>query len=108
MPSKLVLNNDEIKAVVDFKYFETPEQEYARDIWLLLYRLNGINFCDLLRMKWNDIKGNCLVFLRKKTELTTVKNVRQMRAPLIPGAMELIEKIGVKSSPFFTLESCSR
>jgi len=100
MPSKLVLSNDEIKSVVDFKDFETSEQEYARNVWLLLYRLNGINFCDLLRMKWADIKGNCLVFFRKKTELTTVKNVRHIRAPLIQGAIELIEKIGVKSSPF--------
>ena len=30
----------------------------------------------------------------------TVKNVKQINAPLIPGAMELIEKIGVKTSPF--------
>jgi len=100
MPSKLVLSNTEIKAVVDFKDFENSEQEYALDIWLMLYRLNGINFCDLLRMRWTDIKGNCLVFFRRKTELTTVKNVKQIRAPLIPGALELIEKIGVKSSPF--------
>ena len=86
--------------VADFKNFETSEQEYSLDIWLLIYRLNGINFCYLLRMKWTDIKGNCLVFFRKKTELTTMKNVRQIRAPLIPGATELIDKIGAKSSPF--------
>jgi hypothetical protein len=36
----------------------------------------------------------------KKKELTTVKNVRHIRAPLIQGATELIEKTGVKSSPF--------
>ena len=100
MPSKLVLSNDEIKSVVDFKDFENPEQEFSRDVWLLLYRLNGINFVDLLRMRWTDIHGNCLVFFRRKTELTTIKNVKQIRAPLIPGALDLINKIGLKSSPF--------
>ena len=99
-PSKLVLSNDEIKSVVEFKDFENPEQEFSRNVWLLLYRLNGINFVDLLRMRWTDIHGNCLVFFRRKTELTAIKNVKQIKAPLIPGALELIEKIGVKSSPF--------
>ena len=99
-PSKLVLSNDEIKSVVDFNDFDKPEQEFSRDVWLLLYRLNGINFVDLLRMRWTDINGNCLVFFRRKTELTTIKNVKKINAPLIPGAVELIEKIGVKSSPF--------
>ena len=40
-----------IAITVDFTDFETKEQEYARDIWLTLYRMNGINFADLLRMK---------------------------------------------------------
>ena len=99
-PSKFVLTNDEIKSLVAFNDFETPQQEYARDTWLLLYRLNGINFVDLLRMRWTDIHGNCLVFFRRKTEHTTIKNVKHIRAPLIPGALALIGKIGVRSSPY--------
>ena len=85
---------------MNFKDFENPEQEFSRDVWLLLYRLNGINFVDLLRMRWTDMHDKYFVFFRRKTELTTIKNVKQIRAPLIPGAIELVEKLGVKSSPF--------
>jgi hypothetical protein len=32
------------------------EHEFARDVWVMLYRFNGANFADLLRMKWSQIK----------------------------------------------------
>jgi len=40
---KFVMTNDEIQKIVDFKDFDNKEQEYARDIWLFLYRASGIN-----------------------------------------------------------------
>ncbi len=46
-PKKLVLRNEEIQKVIDYKDPENPDREYARDIWLFLYRANGINFADL-------------------------------------------------------------
>ena len=45
-PQKLVLKNDEIQKVISFSNFDNKEQEYARDIWVFLYRCNGINFVD--------------------------------------------------------------
>lgn len=99
-PSKLVLTNDEIKSVINFKDFDSQKEEYARDIWLLLYRCNGSNFADLLRMKWSDIRGNCLEFYRKKTETTKRKNRKKILVPLIDELKSLIDKIGDKDSPF--------
>lgn len=55
IPTKFVIENDEIKSIVEMKDFDSPEQEYARDIWLLLYRCNGSNFADLLRLRWTNI-----------------------------------------------------
>lgn len=99
-PSKLVLTNDEIKSVINFKDFASQKEEYARDIWILLYRCNGSNFADLLRMKWSDIRGNCLEFYRKKTETTKRKNRKKILVPLIDELKSLIDKIGDKDSPF--------
>ena len=100
IPTKLVMENEEIKSVVDMKEFDSPEQEYARDIWLLLYRCNGSNFVDLLRMRWNNMNNKEIRFYRKKTETTRKKNIKQITVPRTPGVNHLLEKIGNKNSPF--------
>lgn len=97
---KLVMTNDEIQKVIDFDEFDNKDQEYARDIWLFLYRANGINFADLLRMRWDNIEGGYLIFYRKKTESTRKSNIKPITVPIIPKLQELIDKLGVKDSPF--------
>jgi integrase len=99
-PKKLVLKNIEIKAVAEFRDFDNPNQEYARDIWLFLYRCNGINFGDLLRLRWDNIKGDYFIFFRKKTETTRKNNIKEIIVPINSNLKELIEKVGVKESPY--------
>jgi integrase len=99
-PTKEVMSDVEIKSIVDFTDFETKEQEYARDIWLALYRMNGINFADLLRMKWTDIQGSFITFTRKKTETTRKNNIKPIVVPYNDKVKEVIERIGVKNSPY--------
>ena len=82
------------------KEFVSKDVEYARDIWLLLYRCNGANFADLLRMKWDQIQGDHIVFTRKKTKNTRKNNKKDIIVPLTDKLKELIEKIGDKSSPY--------
>ena len=99
-PKKIVMKNHEIQKVVEYSDFDSPQQEYARDVWLFLYRCNGINFADLLRMRWDNIKGGCFIFLRKKTESTRRNNVKEIVAPITEKVQNLIDKIGVKDSQF--------
>jgi len=98
--SKPVMSNAEIKKVVQFKKFENKEQEYARDIWLFLYRANGMNYADLIRLKWNNIKGKYIVFTRMKTENTRKNNVKDIVVPISPNLQKIINKVGVKNSLF--------
>jgi len=97
---KFVMSNDEIKSVVDFKDFETPEQEYARDIWLLLYRCNGMNYADLLRLKWSKFKNNCFTFTRMKTENTRRTTKKSIIVAVEPNIQELLDKVGNRQSPY--------
>ena len=97
---KLVLSNAEIKKVADLDDFENKTQEFARDMWLFLYRCNGINMADLFRMKWTNIKGDYFSFLRMKTETTRKNNIQEITVPITPKLQELIDKLGVKDSPF--------
>jgi len=99
-PKKIVMKNHEIQKVVEYNDFDSPQQEYARDVWLFLYRCNGINFADLLRMRWDNIKGGCFIFHRKKTETTRRNNVKEIVAPIGDKVQKLIDKIGVNESPF--------
>jgi hypothetical protein len=99
-PRKLVMSNAEIKSVIDFTGFNTKQERYARDIWEILYRCNGINFVDLLRMRWDHIQGDYLVFFRKKTETTRRNNKKEIVVPLTEELKKLIEGVGVKDSPY--------
>jgi hypothetical protein len=66
VPPKKVISNAEIQKILDCTVFENIMEEYARDIWEMLYRLNGINFIDLLKLRWDNIEGNRFVFYRHK------------------------------------------
>ena len=97
---KVVMSNEDIKKVIDFQGFETPEQEYSRDIWQLSYWCNGMNYADIFRLKWTNIHDDLILFTRMKTENTQRNNVRNVVVPILPKLRDLIDKIGVKSSPY--------
>lgn len=99
-PQKLVLKNDEIQKVISFKDFDNKQQEIARDIWVFLYRCNGINFVDLLRMRWTQIQGEYIMITRKKTETTRKNNIKPIVVPINEQLLKSIDKIGNKNSPF--------
>jgi len=99
-PTKMVMREEEIQKVVDLKEFNSPEQKYARDIWLFLYRCNGINFIDLLNLRWDNMKGDYFVFYRRKTRKTRKNNIKPIKSPITNGIKELLETVGDRSSPY--------
>ncbi|MEC3874619.1 tyrosine-type recombinase/integrase [Chryseobacterium salviniae] len=99
-PKKQVFTNDEISKIINLDEFESSDEEFARDIWELLYRCNGINFADLLRLRWDQRKGNCFVFFRKKTENTRKKMRQEIVVPINQKVENIISKVGDKNSPF--------
>lgn len=99
-PRKLVMSNDNIKSIIELKEFSSEHEEYAKNIWEILYRCNGINFADLLRMRWDNIKGDYLIFFRKKTETTRKNNKKEIVVPLSNELLALFERVGKKHSPF--------
>lgn len=79
---------------------KSEEHRFARDVWVLLYRCNGANFADLLRMKWKQIDGKFIFFTRKKTESTRRNNKKQIIVPLTDKIKDSISKVGDESSLF--------
>lgn len=99
-PPKIVLSKEELVSVLEFNDFITPAQEYARDIWVALYLLNGSNFADLLRLKWSDITGDVISFTRKKTETTRRNNIKQIVVDYDIRLRSIFERIGDKNSAY--------
>ena len=95
-----VLKETEIKSVIELNKFKTKEHQFARDVWVFLYRCNGANFADLLRMKWDQINGDYIFFTRKKTESTRRNNKKPIIVPLTDKLKDSIERIGDKNSPY--------
>ena len=100
VPPKRVISNIEIQKILDCVEFENIMEEYARDIWEMLYRLNGINFIDLLKLRWDNIEGNRFVFYRHKTLKTRRNNIRPIEVVINSKVQKLLDKIGDKDSPY--------
>lgn len=99
-PATQVLSESEIQSVIDLTEFESDDHKFARDIWVLLYRFNGANFADLLRLKWSQINGNIILFTRKKTEDTRKNNRKPIIVPLTDKLKDPIARVGDKNSSF--------
>lgn len=97
--TKKVLSTDEIDRILNFNS-DRNELIYARDIWELLYRCNGINFIDAFLMKWEYIQGDYIVFYRRKTETTRRNNLKPIEVPLDPSILSIIHKWGIGNSTY--------
>jgi integrase/recombinase XerD len=69
--------------------------EMAKDLWVFMYLSNGINVKDLCLLKYGNIKGDVLEFLRAKT-IRTKRQVESIRIPLSEQAKAIINKWGNK------------
>jgi len=70
--NKRPLERSEIEILAAYKS-PTPEREMYRDFFLLSYMLCGLNFADLLTIKWSQIEGQILTVTRQKTKRTSKK-----------------------------------
>lgn len=74
---KRALSRSAIRRIIDYK--GEPRLEESRDLWLFSYLCNGINFMDMLYLKYGNVVGNEIWFVRSKTK-GTMSETRQIRA----------------------------
>ncbi len=91
---KRPLKRSELEALADY----TGPYEKYRDMFLLSYYLMGLNFYDLLTLKWQQKDVNTLTIIRTKTKRTTRKKQRAINLYLNDDAQAIIEKYGRKDS----------
>jgi len=94
--TKKALLLSDIKKIYDYKPSPGSNIEMARDLWLFSYLCNGINIKDIARLKYKNIEGEYLTFLRAKTERATRSNPKPISIYLNDRAKEIIKKWGTK------------
>lgn len=89
---KLALTLQQIKAIVNFSDGTETTEKY-RDLWFFSYLCNGINFADMLTLKYSNIRNGEICFMRAKTSRTS-KVKKEICAILTPEMEAIIKKWG--------------
>jgi len=89
---KLALSLQQIKSVVTFSDGNKTTEQY-RDLWFFSYLCNGINFADLLKLRYSNIVGDEIYFYRQKT-IRTSKVKREIQATITPEMKSIIDRWG--------------
>ena len=89
---KLALTMQQIKAVVSYSDGSETTERY-RDLWFFSYLCNGINFCDMLQLKYSNIVGDEICFFRQKT-IRTSKDKNEIQATVTHEMQAIIDRWG--------------
>lgn len=89
---KKALESDEILRIINFPCSNRSFADRAKDFWLFSYLCNGINFKDIALLKWKNIDGSMIRFVREKTKRTTQGNQRLVSCYISDEVRCIIEK----------------
>lgn len=93
--TKKALSISDINKLITYEC-SNPDQQRALDYWYFLCMANGINVADFCRLKWDDINGDIITFVREKTKRTK-RDVQPIEININPEIEEIINKHGIKT-----------
>lgn len=88
---KLALSLGQIAQIMQYR--DGLDTERFRDIWFFMYLCNGINTADLVRLRYRDIVGGEICYVRQKTARTT-NTIKEIRAVITPEMQNIIDRWG--------------
>jgi integrase/recombinase XerD len=94
--TKKALSAQEIKLLFEYDTTEVGWKSKALDFWKFSYLANGMNMKDISLLKYGDIKGDFIEFVRAKT-INTNRTVSPIKVYLTDHIKEIIEKYGQKN-----------
>lgn len=84
-PEKAVLTKDDLNRIANVNLHKEPQLDLARDIFLFSFYCRGIELSDILLLKPEDIKGDRLVYNKRKSG-------KQQSVKLSSQAVQLLNK----------------
>jgi integrase/recombinase XerD len=90
--TKKALEATDIELIFNYEATKGSVKEMAKDFWIFIYFTNGLNVKDLCLLKYKNIEGDTIKFIRAKTK--NQKKEKQIIAILQPETIAIIEKWG--------------
>ncbi|MFY0653893.1 MAG: site-specific integrase [Cyclobacteriaceae bacterium] len=94
---KRALKKEHIKLILEYNP-DSEQEARARDLWVFSYLMNGANIADIARLRNESIKGDQIVYIRKKTQSSTHNISKQITCLLTPPVKAIIQKWGTTST----------
>ena len=94
---KLALTLEQIGQIANYEDGTEATAKY-RDYWLFLYLCNGINVADFVKLRYCDIVGGEICFVRQKTERTS-RTRKEVRAVVSEPMQRIIDSWGNPPTP---------
>ena len=92
---KRALSINDIKKIFFYKSENTAENS-SKDYWMFSYLCHGLNFKDIARLKYKNLKDNCLEVIRSKTINSTKSSQHKIVIPLLPESKAIINRLSQK------------
>ena len=89
---KKALSQQEVGLIANYPAIDDTSEQRYRDYWLFSYLSNGINIKDIAFLKYSNISGDVITFLRAKTKQREKHNPR----PITIVLTEMTERIIIK------------
>jgi integrase/recombinase XerD len=105
---KKSLTDNQLRAILDYKPAAGSYEERALDYWKFVYLGNGMNPKDMCSLKYQDIKGSRIFFVREKTKHTIKGETKFIEVNYQPELKRIVEKYGTNGKkgdyifPIFT------
>lgn len=89
---KKALELQEIEKIYNYQPIQWTNEDKAKDFWLFSYLCNGINCVDIANLKFKNINGERIIFIREKTKNTIRNNSKPIVVILTDDIKQIIKK----------------
>jgi site-specific recombinase XerD len=93
--AKKALSLEDIKKLYEYEPAH-PAEQWAKDMWFFSYSANGMNVKDIAMLKYENIQGDEISFIREKTKNSTRSNQMVIQIILNDELKKIIAKQGNK------------
>ena len=92
---KIALTAEQISLIANYQTVD-PKEKFYRDMFMFSFLGCGMNMTDIARLRYSNIEGNEIVFVRKKTEAEE-KTEEALRIPITRQMQSIIDTHGVRA-----------
>jgi site-specific recombinase XerD len=92
---KIALTAEQISLIANYQT-DDPKAQFYRDMFMFSFLACGMNMTDIARLRYSNIEGNEIVFVRKKTEAE--ENTEEpLQIPITKRMQSIIDTHGIRA-----------